>query len=198
MKSLITPHLCSNFGRAVAPHRNSFQRVDVPVQIGTLRDRGAYLVGCRTGVLSRRFADRDRLCLRGEDRTLFRVLCTLRTELRKLGAGFLEPEIELGATATVPADGRCDLLLHPRSTQCTGRSRGIAEIKVVAGCLPDFPDAAALLQTSAYCEMLAVNRKCRIWCAAVCYVSLQESRLRIFFYRFPDALRKVAASLLAN
>jgi|GEM_PF-6326615 len=198
MKSLITPQVCSNFGRAIALHRNAFQRVDIPVQVGALRDRGAYRVGCRTGALARRFADRNRLCLDGEDRILFRVLCALRTELRKLGVGFVEPEVEFDATTTVPADGRCDLLLHPRDAQCMRRSRGIAEIKVIAGDLPDFPDAAALLQTSAYCEMLAVNRKCRIWCAAVCYVSLQESRLRIFFYRSPDALRRAAASLLAN
>lgn len=199
MKSLITSQNSRRFYTAISSQISACDRVDAPLPLGPLRQNGAYAVGCRVPTLTKRFNDRERLNLNHEDWLLFRALCILRSELRRLGAGKIEPEVELAPTSTISEPGRCDLLLHSRN-QCGLRPRsfGIAEIKVIAGRLPKAPDAEALLQAAGYCEMAAVHRKSRLWCAAICYLSLSESRLRIFFYRSPAFLREAAAKVLAN
>lgn len=199
MKSLITSQNSRRFYTAISSQISACDRVDAPLSLGPLRQNGAYAVGCRVPTLTKRFNDCERLNLDHEDWLLFRALCVLRSELRRLGAGKIDPEVELAPTNTISERGRCDLLLHSRNRSWfRPASCGIAEIKVVAASLPEAPDAAALLQAAAYSEMVAVHRKCRPWCIAICYLSLSDSALRVFFYRTPAFLRDAAAKVLEN
>lgn len=194
MKSKITPYLAERFAQALHVDASSVRSIDAAApDLGALNVT-PFIAGLKASHLSKRFSDDEPLLLEHEDWKVFASLCRLRTELRALGAGKIEPEVDI--EVDVDEEGaRIDFLAALRGEPIT---KDVVELKITGRSLPECPDSAALLQAAGYADLVVRRRVGRVRFIIVCYMSLRDRRMRLFVYQNSRQMRVIAGRLLRN
>ena len=194
MKSKITPLLAGRFARAIHVDDSSVRSIDAAApDLGALTFT-PFIAGLKASHLSKRFSDDEPLRLEHGDWKIFSSLCRLRRELRALGAGKIEPEVDLEADGDEEG-ARIDFLASLRSEPIT---KDVVELKITGHSLPACPDSEALLQAAGYADLVVRRRVGRVRFIIVCYMSLRDRRMRLFVYRNTQQMRVIAGKLLRN
>lgn len=149
----------------------------------SLPDGDVYTHGVRLHALLCRVKDHGPLS--AQERRYLPFLEALRSELRRKGVNFLDPEKTL--SHPLLGTGRCDLLLDGGLAPL-----GICELKCVANNPPEVR-LGDLHQLGRYGAMLsATERNCNLW-GCVAYVCISSRTIRIFAY--PN-LSKISRGIL--
>ncbi len=194
MKSKITPFLAERFAQALHVDDSSVRSIDAAApDLGALTIT-PFIAGLKASHLSRRFSDDEPLRLEHGDWKIFASLCRLRTELRALGAGKIEPEVNL--KVDVDEEGaRIDFLASLRGEPI---KKDVVELKITGRSLPVCPDSTALLQAAGYADLVVRRRVGLVRFIIVCYMSLRDRRMRLFVYQNSQQMRIIAGKLLRN
>lgn len=194
MKSKITPLLAERFAQALHADDSCVRTIDAAAPDLEAITVTPFIAGLKASHLSARFADDEPLGLEHDDYKIFASLCRLRKELRALGAGKIEPEVNL--EVDVDEEGaRIDFLASLRNEPTT---KDVVELKITGRSLPKCPDSAALLQAAGYADLVVRRRVGWVRFVIVCYISLRDRRMRIFVYQNSQQIRVIAGRLLRN
>jgi len=153
---------------------DSEQTVDVPRGIESpLSGADPYFLGCQFHALLKRVSDRERLS--DQEKLLLPWLNALRTTLRSMGVGKLDPSVRFRSAHGIPK-GQPDLIADGGP-----RSKGVIELKVVYS-IPTQPEHEHLLQVGGYAAHLSSSSRFRHPWASLVYASFREAKLRFFIF----------------